>query len=195
VPAWAQTPELEHRLSFARSETIADKAAFRGAFSSRRCIIPATGYFEWFAAGKSSTPIYIQPEGHELFAFAGLWEEWRSVNGWILPTCTIVTTGANELLAPLSGRMPAILSREDAAAWLDPEQPARRLLSLLRPYSAQRMGVYPVSSRVNSFDADDARCIEPVDDAMYLMETLLHSREAGERYGRLYPGSRQVRRD
>src|SRR5690606_23516226 len=104
VPAWAETPELEHRLSYARAETLAEKAAFRGALRSRRCLIPATGFFEWFSSGGERIPLYIHPQNAEMFAFAGLWEEWQSVNGWILPTCTIVTTVANKLLAPVTGR-------------------------------------------------------------------------------------------
>ena len=195
VPSWAETPELEHRLSHARAETVAEKAAFRQAFHSRRCIIPASGFFDWFAAGNERTPLYIHPQDGAMFAFAGLWEEWRSVNGWVLPTCTIITTDANKLLAPVAGRMPAILRPEDVATWLDATQPAAALLQLLRPYPDSAMELHPVARRVGSLEADDPTCVEPVEDSTRLQEALFQSRTAAERYHRIFPRSRQVRRD
>lgn len=195
VPSWAETPDLEHRLSHARAETLADKAAFRQAFRSRRCIIPASGFFDWFEAAGERTPLYIHPGDGEYFAFAGLWEEWYSVNGWVLPTCTIITTDANRLLAPVSGRMPAILRPQDEAAWLDATRPVASLSQMLRPFPEEAMDIYPVARRVGSMEVDDHACIEPVEDSTHVVDTLFRSRVATERYQRIFPRKRLVRRD
>jgi len=155
------------RLINARAETVATTPAFRDAFETRRCLIPASGFYEWKKAGASRAPYAVLPEGEPLFAFAGLWENWRDRAGgegatWVR-SCTIVTGEPNALLTPIHDRMPVILPPEAWARWLG-EAPAapEALLALLEPYSVERMRVYPVDTRVNSVKNDDPALIEPI---------------------------------
>jgi putative SOS response-associated peptidase YedK len=141
--------------------------AFRDAFKSRRCIIPARGLYEWKQTGGAKQPYAIVPEGEQLFAFAGLWENWRDKAGgeseeWIR-TYAIVTGELDELEAPIHNRMPVILPRKAWGKWLG-EEPMRKddLQLLLNPFPAERMRAYPISTRVNSVKNDDAGSIEPM---------------------------------
>ena len=164
VPHWAKDLSFGARLINARAETVATTPAFRDAFKARRCLIPASGFYEWRKSGASKTPYAILPKDEPLFAFAGLWENWRDKSGgeWIR-TCTIITGPANPLLAPIHERMPIILEPDAWGRWLG-DEPAtgEALLALLRPYPAERMVAYPISTRVNSVKNDDAGLIEPL---------------------------------
>jgi len=167
VPHWAKDLKMGARLINARAESLATTPAFREAFESRRCLIPASGFYEWKKVGDSRAAYAVLPEGEPLFAFAGLWENWRDRAGgeaapWVR-SCTIVTAEPNVLLAPIHDRMPAILPRENWSRWLG-EEPAEKdaLLALLVPYPAERMRVYPVGPRVNSVKNDDAALIDPL---------------------------------
>jgi len=111
IPFWTQELENSHRLFHARAETLAEKPAFRYALSARRCLIPATGFLEWMERGGQYFPVQFRPREDEFWGFAGLWDEWQGPGGLILRTCTIITTIANPLVAPLSLRMPAVLRR------------------------------------------------------------------------------------
>lgn len=164
VPHWAKDLSFGARAINARAETVATAPAFREAFKARRCIIPASGFYEWRKAGATKTPYAVLPKEEPLFAFAGVWENWRDKSGgeWVR-TCTIITGAANALLAPIHDRMPIILERNAWARWLGDEPASRdELLSLLRPFPAERMLAYPVSPRVNSVRNDDAGLIDPV---------------------------------
>jgi putative SOS response-associated peptidase YedK len=167
VPHWAKDLKIGSRMINARAETVATMPAFRDAFEARRCIIPASGFYEWQKTGTTKQPYAIVPEGDLLFAFAGLWENWRDRNAgagaeWIR-TCTVITGKPNELMAPIHNRMPVILPREAWSTWLEDEQATTdALLGLLRPYPTERMRVYSISSRVNSVKNDDAGLIEPM---------------------------------
>lgn len=126
----------------ARAETVATMPAFRDAFKDRRCIIPASGFYEWKKVGAAKQPYAIVPEGEPLFAFAGLWENWRDRAAgdgaeWVR-TCSIITGEPNELVAPIHDRMPVILPQEAWSAWLG-EEPARAadLKALLKPLSGR----------------------------------------------------------
>jgi putative SOS response-associated peptidase YedK len=176
VPYWAKDLSIGARLINARAETLATLPAFRDAFERRRCLIPASGFYEWKKDGKARMPYAVVPAGDEpLFAFAGLWENWRDPStraqdeaskgadaAW-LRSCTIVTGEPNALLAPIHNRMPVILPRESWAQWLG-EAPAdaAALQALLQPFPAERMRLYPVSTRVNSVKNDDASLLEPL---------------------------------
>ncbi|HZB93764.1 MAG TPA: SOS response-associated peptidase [Stellaceae bacterium] len=165
VPHWATDLSFGARCINARAETVAKTAAFRDAFRARRCLIPASGFYEWRKSAKTRTPYAILPKDEPLFAFAGLWENWRDAAGggsWIR-TCTIITCNANPLLMPIHERMPVILGEQDWACWLG-EAPAtpEQLLALLRPFPAERMRLYPVAPRVNSVKNDDPSLIDPV---------------------------------
>ena len=162
VPSWAKDASIGHKLINARAETLAEKPAFRAAFKSRRCLVPADGFYEWRPAGKLKVPVRVRLKGGDLFAFAGLWETWRSPEDGEVRTFTIVTTEANGLLKPVHDRMPVILKPEDEGRWLDTEEkePAR-LTALLKPYPSDRMEFYDVSPAVNSPKNDVPQCAEP----------------------------------
>jgi putative SOS response-associated peptidase YedK len=164
IPFWAKDPQIGHNLINARAETIAEKPSFKHAMAKRRCLIPADGFYEWQKRGKGPRqPMYIRLRDGGLFAFAGLWEEWRSPEGETIRTCTIITTEPNELVAGIHNRMPTILKPDEEAAWIDPKSKVADLLPLLRPYPAQEMEAIPVSRAVNRPAFDDAACIAPVD--------------------------------
>jgi putative SOS response-associated peptidase YedK len=150
VPRWAKDSSRAAGLIIARSETVEEKPTFRDAFRKRRCLIPADGFHEWKATAKGKQPFYFQGADGRPFAFAGLWERWHPPEGEQLETCTILTTRANELVAPLHERMPVILQPSYYADWLDPACPADRLHLWLRPVPADVMTAVPVSTRVNN---------------------------------------------
>lgn len=165
VPHWAKELSFGVRCINARAETLATQPAFRDAFRARRCLIPASGFYEWRKSGTTRTPYAILPEGEPLFAFAGLWENWRDKEhgGEWIRSCAIVTGKANALLAPIHDRMPIILDRAAWGAWLgEAEASEEELLSLLQPFPPVRMRAYPIASRVNSVKNDDPGLIEPL---------------------------------
>ncbi len=157
IPSWAKDPKIGSSLINARGETVAEKPSFRSAFKRRRCLILADGFYEWKKeAGGGKTPYFIQMADERPFAFAGLWEVWRPADGSELPTCTIVTTTPNSVMAQLHDRMPVILAPEQYDIWLaEGERPAPELLSLIQPFAGQ-LKARPVSTRVNSPRFDDA---------------------------------------
>lgn len=161
VPSWARDPSLGARMINARAETLADKPAFRKAFRSRRCLIPADGFYEWQATDTGKQPYYFQLQEGALFMFAGLYEVWHSPGSAPLRTCTLITTAANEQVQPIHDRMPVILPERDHDAWLDPEQAdTHALRAMLRPFDAGTLDVRPVTRYVNAPTHDDERCIE-----------------------------------
>jgi putative SOS response-associated peptidase YedK len=167
VPRWARDPKIGSRLINARSETVAEKPAFRDAFRRRRCLVPADGFFEWAAAGSGPRqPWYIGLRGRSCFGIAGLYESWEDPEGQRIDSCVLLTTDANERLRPIHARMPVILAPEDFTRWLDPglSEPTQ-LAGLLRAYPDEAMELRPVSRRVNRPEHDDAACIAPIDAA------------------------------
>lgn len=163
IPSWAKDPKIGYKMINARAETAAEKPAFRAAFRRRRCLIPADGFFEWQKREKGKVPMFIHLQDRSVFAFAGLWEVWYSPEGDEIHTATILTTDANDFMAPIHDRMPVILRREDYETWLAPdEQKSDRLLPLLRPFDSSQMAAYAVSTFVNSPANDTPEVIEPV---------------------------------
>lgn len=167
VPFWADDPSIGARMINARGESVVEKPAFRRAFASRRCLVPADGFFEWKKLGRGlKQPYHIQLRGSALFAFAGLWEEWRpkdKKDAAPLVTFTIITTEANDLVREIHDRMPVILRPEDEAAWLDPANADTAALEkLLHPYPAEAMEAIPVSALVNSPANDSPAVLEPL---------------------------------
>ena len=147
----------------ARGETLAEKPSFRGAYKYRRCLILADGFYEWQAVAgqKTKTPHFIFMKSRQLFAFAGLWQDWESPDGSRVKTCIIITTEPNEVVVPIHKRMPVIVPPSAYRQWLDPK--ARTdLQHLLAPYPAEEMDAYPVSTLVNSTANDRAECVVPV---------------------------------
>jgi putative SOS response-associated peptidase YedK len=159
IPAWAKDPAIANRLINARAETVAEKPSFRTAFKRRRCLIPASGFFEWQKTKAGKQPFYFRPQDGGLFAIAGLWESWQDIE-----TCTLLTTEANQLLEPIHERMPVLLKPEDYDQWLDLKtQGTAALQALLQPFPADQMLAYPVSKRVNNATIDDRECIAETD--------------------------------
>ena len=162
IPSWASNPKIAYQLSNARSETVSQKPSFRSAFKQRRCLIPASAYYEWVSGnGKSKQPYCIRPRDGGLFAFAGLWERWNDPQGQPVETCTIVTTEANELMRPLHDRMPVVLDMAGEDVWLDTRSAADKLRSLFVPFSSNKMEAFPVSSFVSNAKNQGPRCLEP----------------------------------
>lgn len=164
VPHWAKDPAIGNRMINARAETLDEKPAYRDAFRSRRCLLPADGFYEWAPApGRGpKTPHYIRLKGGGVFTFAGLWSRWRAPDGTPLLSCTIVTSEPNELVANVHDRMPAILPADRRAAWLAPDHDdPESLRPLLATLPADLLEMIPVSRHVNSTDHDDPACIEP----------------------------------
>jgi putative SOS response-associated peptidase YedK len=164
VPSWSKDPKSGPPLINARAETLIEKPTFRSAFSKRRCLIPADGFYEWKKGeGKTKQPFYIRLVKDEPFAFAGLWEWWKGSDSSAVESCTIVTTEANSRLRELYDRMPVILHEEDYDRWLDPGLTDAALLQpLLVPFPYEQMTLYPVSPFVNSSRNDGPTCSERV---------------------------------
>jgi putative SOS response-associated peptidase YedK len=162
IPSWAKEASIGSKMINARSETIAEKPSFRNAFKRRRCIVPANGFYEWQkTATGPKQPYLFFPREREMFAFAGLWEEWLDKDsGELVETCTIITTSANETMAPFHDRMPVILENKDFAQWLDGnDQDTVSLQELLKPCGPDVIGFYPVSRAVNSPSNDSEELI------------------------------------
>lgn len=166
LPSWAGGKAMKPLIN-ARSETAATKPAFRAAFRRRRCLIPATGFYEWKSEAGRRNPWYFRMHDGRLFAFAGLWETSVSPDGGELDTCTILTTSPNDLVAHIHDRMPCILPTESWAAWLGTgEEPVGAgetgaIQSLLSPFPADLMIGTRVSAAVNSAAAEGPDCIAP----------------------------------
>jgi len=164
IPFWAKDPSIGNRLINARAETAAVKPAFRAAFKSRRCLVPADGYYEWKKkrAGPKQPYLARNADGSP-FAFAGLWEKWQAPGGESIESCTILTTDANELTQPIHDRMPVILQVKDYDLWLDVQVKDPTLLKpLLRPYPSEEMILQPVNPKVNKARYDAPDCVEAV---------------------------------
>jgi putative SOS response-associated peptidase YedK len=164
IPNWTKEISTQYTMINARAETLTEKPTFKRAFEQRRCLVPADGFYEWqkSADGKHKTPMRIMLQSGELFALAGLWDAWKSPDGEIIRSFTIITTAANAFVQPIHDRMPVILRREDHAHWLDNQAGAAIWADLLRPYPADLMQAYPVSKRVNAATTDDPGLIAPV---------------------------------
>lgn len=151
IPSWAKDEKIGYKMINARAETAAEKPSFRHAFKKKRCLIPANAFYEWKKEQDGKTPMLIHLEGDELFAFAGLWESWESPEGEVVHSCTILTTQPNAVMADIHDRMPVILDKEAEKTWLDPNvQDPELLQKLIKPYEAEVLEVYEVSSAVNS---------------------------------------------
>lgn len=163
VPYWAKDITIGNRMINARAESVAEKPAYRSSFRRQRCLIPASGFYEWKKEGKAKQPYLIRRKDRRPFAFAGLWSRWKDPERGPLDTFTILTTDANERVRELHDRMPVILAREDFDLWLDPKvQDAARLQPLLVPLAGDDLELVRVSKMVNSPANDLPDCIEPL---------------------------------
>lgn len=165
LPSWARDPSIGSRMINARAETVATKPAFRSAFKKRRCLVVADGFYEWQKRGNKKIPVYIHLKSARPFGLAGLYGAWVSAAGEKICTCTIITTSANDLIAPVHDRMPAIISKEQEDAWLDPGlSDEMLLLDMLRPYPSEEMELYEVSAKINSPRYDSPDAVKPLSD-------------------------------
>jgi putative SOS response-associated peptidase YedK len=161
IPGWVKDPSTSPRPINARAETLEQKPTFRTAFRRKRCIVPASGFYEWKSEGRIKRPFYIHPAKGDLFAFAGLMEDWQGPDGEVLISACIITTEPNQLMARIHNRMPAILSAETWDLWLDPAAQARDLRPLLVPYPSEWMSAHPVGPAVGNVRNDGPELIVP----------------------------------
>ena len=163
IPAWTKDAKTQSLLFNARSETAADKPSFRTAMRHRRCLVPASGFYEWRRMGTAKMPYYIRPRDGSTMAFAGLTETWLGSDGSEIDTGAILTTGANRLMAMLHDRMPVVLDPKDWDEWLDcGNRRPRDVAHLLKPAADDLLEAIPVSERANSVSNDDEALIAPL---------------------------------
>lgn len=158
VPRWAKDPSIGNRMINARAETVTVKPSFRDAFQSRRCLLPANGFFEWKSEGGGRRPYYICSTATPLLAFGGLWESWGKPDGGHLQTVCIITTTPNALLAAIHDRMPVIVPERHWTTWLTGT--GEEAHALMVPYPEGELTAWPVSRRVNRPGGDDPGIIE-----------------------------------
>ena len=156
VPNWSTKPA---GLINARAETLETKRSFREAFTRRRCLIPADGFYEWEKLGKAKQPHYFQMKNAQPFFFAGIWDDWQ-LDGRSITSCAIITTTANKLLATIHDRMPVILRDDALDGWLRSSAKVLELKEFLSPFSASEMEGFPVSQEVNGSAADHPGLVE-----------------------------------
>jgi len=165
VPSWARDPSVGNRMINARAEGISKKPAYRNALARRRCLVPADAFYEWKkrpAGGK--LPYAVRRRDRQPMALAGIWEVWRDRDRPDEPplrSCAIVTTEANELMAPIHDRMPVVLERAEWERWLDPATDLSEVEALLRPAAPDLFEAFPVSTAVNNVANDGPELLVP----------------------------------
>lgn len=165
IPAWAKDPASMPMLNNARGETVIVKPMFRQAFRRHRCLIPASGFYEWKAVPgqKSKQPFYISFRDGNPMSFAGLWESAKTIDGVRIDTCTIITTDANTVVQPIHHRMPVVIGRNDWDTWLSTELVADEdLLALIKPFDADTMQAWGVAHTVNKVSNDEPSLLLPI---------------------------------
>ncbi|MCY7396440.1 MAG: SOS response-associated peptidase [Nocardioides sp.] len=175
VPSWAKDRSIGNRMINARMETVAEKPAYKRAFAKRRCLLPADGYFEWYATEELTAqgkprkqPYFIRPQDNGTLAMAGLYEIWRDPDladddpHRFLWSCTVITTDAEDDLGAIHDRMPLMVEPQRWDEWLDPTRDQASLLDLLVPAAPGRLAAYPVSTLVSNVRNNGAELIEPL---------------------------------
>jgi putative SOS response-associated peptidase YedK len=160
VPFWSINPKTKYILNNARAEGIEKKASFREPLKRRRCVIPASGFYEWLRKGTRKQPYFIRRTDQGYMTMAGVWDHWQGEDGQEITSCSIITTAANTLMLEIHDRMPVILDKNDLAIWLDPDTDQATVLSMLKPCPDPWIEIYPVSSRVNSAKNNGPACLE-----------------------------------
>lgn len=165
IPSWTKGKPKLAPIN-AKCETAATSGMFRSAMASRRCLVPADGFYEWQGPRPAKKPFFIHRKDDQLFAFAGLWEIWRPApDAEPVETFTILTTEPNELMKPIHNRMPVILAKEDFEKWLNKNNKASDVSNLLKPFPADQFEAYPVSPKVNSPQNNSSDLCEPMNSS------------------------------
>ena len=171
VPSWAKDASVGSRMINARAETVAEKPAYRRAFADRRCIVPASGFYEWTPSPDGRQPHLIRSDQDALLLLAGLWESWTDPDGVAMDTFTILTRNAEGVVRELHDRMPVMLAPDDARDWLSPGASIGRLQAIAnRDGMAERMRHHPVARKVNSPANDSPDLLDRVDDSLFSPE-------------------------
>jgi len=172
VPSWASDISIGNRLINGRCETVLQKPSFRDSFRLRRCLIPADGFYQWKKSSKERQPFHFGMKDNSLFAFAGVWDRWKSPDGQTLESCSILTTAPNKWLEDVHDRMPVILPPCHYQTWLTmPAAEAETLVELLVPFDPSLMNRYPVGSLVNKPQNDGPECALEISDKIPNPET------------------------
>lgn len=150
VPYWAKDPRIGYKMINARAETIMTKPSFKKSFRDKRCIIPATGFYEWEKTKERKIPYLFKLNSQKIFSFAGIYDMWKDAEEKELLTFTIITTDANECVKPIHTRMPVILDIHQELLWLSEDQATEQLTKLLRPHDDAAMQKHKVSTEVNN---------------------------------------------
>jgi putative SOS response-associated peptidase YedK len=166
IPGWAKEESIGYKMINARAESIQEKPAFKSAFKYRRCLIPATGFYEWKQEGAGKQPYLIRFNDTDLFAIAGIWEAWKKpASEEVIQSCAILTTSANSVVAPIHDRMPVIIHPDDLDLWLDTRASDFKLLdALMRPFDEGDMACHRVSKMINRVKNDHISLIQPQEE-------------------------------
>ncbi len=163
IPSWSEDESIGSKMINARAETLTHKVSFKNALKKRRCLIIADGFYEWNKTDSGKKPMFIYLKNEKPFSFAGLWESWKTTDGKIIRSCTIITTTPNQLISPIHNRMPVIIQKGYRSLWLEPNNADEtKLVGLLKPYPYEEMAAYEVSKYVNSPANDSPICCEPI---------------------------------
>ena len=161
VPHWSKEPKTKYSTINARIETVAEKPTYRTPFRSKRCLIPADGFYEWKEISGHKIPHFIHIRKGGVFAFAGIWDRWEG-DGKTLDSCSIIVMPANEVIKPIHERMPAIIAPAHYDLWLDTRVTEKdEIMGCLNSAPSSSLKFYPISPWVNSPEHDDERCIQP----------------------------------
>ncbi len=163
IPSWAKDASIAAKTINARAETLSEKPSFKQALTSKRCLIPMTGFYEWKLISGRKIPHFIHLNDAEIISAAGLYDDWQNASGLWVRTCTIITTEVNQLLSELHHRMPVFLPPKQEKTWIDPNADPQSLDALLRPYPDDHFSFHPVSQAVNKVGTDHAGLLDEHD--------------------------------
>ncbi len=163
IPSWAKDPSIGNRIINARAETITEKPAFRNLIKHRRCLIPATGYYEWrkTKGDKGKQPYFIKLKDERLITFAALWDEWAAPDGGIIRSTALITCPASDNITFIHDRMPVIIEKDFRNLWLERNTPLELILEKLKPTDNNKLQYYTVTKAVNNPSFDNEICSQP----------------------------------
>jgi len=163
LPFWAKEQKVSYSMINARGESVDSKKSYKGSFKRKRCLVPASGFYEWTGKKGNKTPYYIYPTHEELFSFAGIYNVWESPEGDKVPTYSIITTQANKKMSELHDRMPVMLLEEEWDEWLDPgNQNTKALKELLQPFPDDGIGFHQVDKAVGKVKNNSKELIQAI---------------------------------